>query len=197
MTENKKGFAKDYTPKSRKRRSAICKKCGGSDFYKNGQCKPCKIAYTVAYYRTNIEMVKKRTATWYYETIEARKNKNIEWRSANPEKVKAYNASWQRQNPKIFRIYNQNRRGLKLSNGGKLSKGLSDKLYKIQDGKCACCGKLLGSNFHLDHIMPISLGGVNEDYNIQLLTQRCNIQKGGKHPLKYMQEKIFLNKHKE
>ena len=90
------------------------------------------------------------------------------------------------------RINCQNRRARKIAVGGKLSKGLTEKLYKLQRGKCACCGKLLGDNYHLDHRMPIALGGANEDWNIQLLRSTCNHEKHAKHPIDFMQERGYL-----
>jgi 5-methylcytosine-specific restriction endonuclease McrA len=90
------------------------------------------------------------------------------------------------------RIYRQNRRTRKLGNGGKLSKGLADKLFKLQKGRCACCRELLGLDYHLDHKMPLALDGKNIDDNIQLLCPFCNLSKGSKHPIDFMQSKGFL-----
>ena len=66
------------------------------------------------------------------------------------------------------------------------------KLSTIQKGKCACCALPLGKDFHLDHKMPLALGGANEDSNIQLLRRECNIKKAAKHPINFMQERGFL-----
>jgi 5-methylcytosine-specific restriction endonuclease McrA len=52
----------------------------------------------------------------------------------------------------------------------------------LQKSKCACCGKSLKHSYHLDHIMPIALGGTNTDDNVQLLTPSCNLRKSAKHP---------------
>jgi len=90
------------------------------------------------------------------------------------------------------KIVQQNRRARKKYNGGRLSKGLSNKLYKLQRGKCACCGKSLGDDYHLDHRMPLALGGVNEDLNMQLLRSKCNREKHAKHPIDFMQSRGFL-----
>jgi hypothetical protein len=49
---------------------------------------------------------------------------------------------------------------------------------RTKKGKCACCSLPLGNNFHLDHILPITLGGPNIDSNIQLLRQRLDIKPG-------------------
>jgi 5-methylcytosine-specific restriction endonuclease McrA len=122
---------------------------------------------------------------------EAQIAKGIAYRAANPEKVKAYKAAWDRANPEDCRIYVHNRR-VKESASGKLSKGLAEKLLKLQRGKCACCGKDLSAGYHLDHNMPIALGGTNTDDNIQLLCPTCNLQKHAKHPVEFMQSRGFL-----
>lgn len=114
------------------------------------------------------------------------------YRANNLEKCRANYVKWISSHPEMIRIYRQNRRAKKLSNGGKLSKGLAEKLFTLQRGKCACCGLPLGDNYHLDHRMPLALGGANEDSNMQLLRQRCNNQKGAKHPIDFMQSRGFL-----
>lgn len=86
----------------------------------------------------------------------------------------------------------QNKRAKIRENGGRLSPGLAKTLFSLQKGKCACCGLPLGNDFHLDHIIPSALGGANEDWNIQLLRRKCNMSKGAKHPLVFMQGKGFL-----
>jgi 5-methylcytosine-specific restriction endonuclease McrA len=88
-----------------------------------------------------------------------------------------------------MRIYRANRRARELEAGGTLSKGLRTKLFDLQRGKCACCGKPLGNDFHLDHIVPLKLGGSNTDDNIQLLRAACNMQKGAKDPIEFMQSR--------
>jgi 5-methylcytosine-specific restriction endonuclease McrA len=65
---------------------------------------------------------------------------------------------------------------------GRLSKGIVEELLIRQRGLCACCKRDLGSDYHIDHIMPIALGGTNTDDNVQLLLAECNMRKGAKHP---------------
>lgn len=117
---------------------------------------------------------------------------NKKWRDANKNKVKLMSAQWAAEHPEARRISGQNRRAKKRANGGVLSKGLATKLFALQKGKCPCCGKPLGGNYHLDHKMPIALGGKNEDWNMQLLRQRCNQQKHVKDPINFMQSRGFL-----
>ena len=37
--------------------------------------------------------------------------------------------------------------------------------------------------------MPLALGGKHEDENLQLLCATCNLSKGAKHPIAFMQSK--------
>lgn len=152
-----------------------------------------KVKASGAKYRAaNPEKVKSRIDKYRAENSEKVKATYAVYREVNPDKVKAASAKWKAANPEAILIHNQNRRAMKLSNGGTLSKGLSEKLFKLQRGKCPCCGEPLGDDYHLDHIMPLVLGGVNEDWNIQLLRATCNHQKHAKHPVDFMQSRGFL-----
>lgn len=88
--------------------------------------------------------------------------------------------------------WSHNRRARNLGVAGEISHQSIDRLYDLQRGKCPCCGLPLGDNYHLDHIMPLALGGTNTDDNIQLLRQECNNQKRAKHPIDFMQRRGFL-----
>lgn len=124
---------------------------------------------------------------------EDREDRGEEVISMKPcRKCGASQAKWHKANPEAGRIYEQNRRARKKTNGGTLSSNLAEILFKRQKGECVCCQKPLGKNYHLDHIMPLALGGKNEDLNIQLLRASCNRSKGAKHPIEYMQSKGFL-----
>lgn len=85
-------------------------------------------------------------------------------------------------------LNNQSKRRIRTSDGGRLSKNIVESLLSSQRGKCACCGLPLGRDFHIDHIMPLALGGKNIDSNVQLLRSTCNLRKHAKHPVDYMQE---------
>lgn len=165
------------------------------------------VASNATYRAANPEKIKASSVAYRAANPEKARAQSAAWRAANPEKMKALVAAWvianfdrkmasnaahRALNPELYRIYCQNREARKRENGGVLSRGLSAKLFKLQKGKCACCGLPLGSNYHLDHIMPISLGGPNTDSNIQLLRQQCNNQKRAKHPVDFMQSRGFL-----
>lgn len=182
-----------------------CKKCGA--LFSGVRCGSCKKLYADAYNKANAEKIKsyvsewyllnkevvnKRSAKYYSENKSKIDEKTSAWQKSNPLKCREYSSKWRSENPLSTRITNQNRRGRIVAAGGILSKGLANKLFKLQKGKCACCKDDLGDNYHLDHIVPLSKGGSNKDENMQLLTQRCNLQKGNKDPIEFMQLRGFL-----
>lgn len=148
--------------------------------------------YHAKRYSDNPEKKKMSSSKWRSENKEEANRRSAEYRLANPEKTSALVTRWHRSHPNEMRIYRQNRRARVRQNGGKLSQEIASKLLKLQGGKCACCGLPLGSDYHLDHIMPLALGGSNTDDNIQLLRSTCNLQKHTKHPVDFMQQRGFL-----
>lgn len=143
-------------------------------------------------YHANKDLAKARNAAWLARNKDRRSKSVAAWKAANKDKVRIAYARWHAENPEARRIINRNRRARKLGNGGKLSKGISAKLFKIQRGLCACCKEPLGDDYHMDHIMPLLLGGENSDCNMQLLRSECNLKKKAKHPVDYMRERGYL-----
>lgn len=146
----------------------------------------------VAYREKYPDKVRATQAAYRASNLEKRLIYAAAYRSANKEKNRARIAEWSAANPEKKRINNHNYRAIKRAAGGKLSKDLTANLLKLQRGKCACCGQILGDDIHLDHILPLALGGSNTDDNIQLLRSLCNQRKHAKHPIDFMQEKGFL-----
>lgn len=173
----------------------------------NAEWRSKNIEYSAKYRAANVDRQRMYDARRIKENPDRERERFAKYRAENPEKVRETLARYRDANREKLRergekyrlnnldkrrIYSHNRRARVRANEGKLSTGLSAKLFKLQRGKCACCGKPLGSNYHLDHIMPIALGGKNEDSNIQLLRNTCNQQKHAKHPVEFMQQRGFL-----
>jgi hypothetical protein len=163
------------------------------------------LASTAAWRAANPEKVTAQNAAWRTANPGRMRELNAAWREANPERMRALNSAyyaanrdkeivrsleWAKANPEYVRIRNQNREALKKQNGGKLSKNITKLLMAEQGCKCAgCLVDLLTTGYHLDHVMPIALGGPNIDENIQLLCPTCNSSKNAKHPLAWMAAK--------
>lgn len=77
------------------------------------------------------------------------------------------------------------RRGRMRGAEGRFTKADIRQILKMQHDKCAECRKRLNGTYHVDHIMPLSLGGSNWPRNLQCLCPPCNLSKNSKHPLEW------------
>lgn len=145
-----------------------------------------------AYYKENHQRIKSDRADWYKKNAKRLNAIRVARYTKNSSAILASNAAWRASHPETNRVNGHNYNARKRENGGKLSKGLAGKLFKLQRGKCACCGEPLGENYHLDHRIPLKRGGLNVDANMQLLRQRCNNQKKDKDPIEFMRSRGFL-----
>ena len=145
-----------------------------------------EIAKMAEYRASNPELIKQIADKYRSIKAEELREKQRVRRLEKPDETKRLNAQRYQRHPEANKMGSFRRRS--RGGNGRLSKGLSKRLYEQQKGLCACCGQSLGEKYHLDHIMPLALGGANEDANMQLLTARCNLQKNAKHPDDYMDE---------
>lgn len=157
-----------------------------------GYCRDCGRVMVARSHLKNIDKERIRKAAWAARNREKLRATSTAWNAAHREKAKESTRAWAAENRDAIRVHAQNRRARKLGNGGVLSKTLRAKLMVLQKGLCACCKQPLGASPHLDHIMPLALGGSNTDDNIQLLRAVCNASKHDRHPVDYMQSKGFL-----
>ena len=196
-----------------------CPKCGVakpvSEYQKNKSkksgfctnCKPCVAEYNRSRYLDNQEEIKARCRSRYETHGDLMRAAKKVYAAANAESIAAKKADWAKANrhrilewkrarrianPQSGRVDWQNRRARKINNGGRLSPGLAKRLFFLQRGKCPCCKQPLGANYHLDHKMPLALGGTNTDDNMQLMRAVCNQKKHAKHPIDFMQSRGFL-----
>lgn len=151
----------------------ICTNCKISkdffEFHKNSSSKKG--------YRTSCrECVKEKDRKYHIENRDKRNKLRREYRLANTQISRMCSSLYQKANPEKRKKYNKIRQ-TRLKTGT-LSKDLVEKLYELQKGVCACCNKPLKDLFEKDHIIPLALGGLNVDENIQLLTPLCNSRKG-------------------
>lgn len=121
------------------------------------------------------------------ENYDRMRTQRLAWAEANWDHIKRLNAEWTQRNLDRNRVHQHKRRARVRNAGGELSLNIVEALLVRQKGRCACCGVRLLGRYHLDHIIPLALGGANSDNNVQLLTPTCNLQKGATHPIEFMQ----------
>lgn len=98
------------------------------------------------------------------------------WAAANPEKVAA---KW------------RNRRAREQNAPGSHTAADVVAQYDRQSGKCywrdvsLCCAVGLKGGYHVDHVVPLALGGSNGPENLVLACPSCNLHKNASHPMDF------------
>jgi len=123
---------------------------------------------------------KQEDPVWYAKKANARVK---DWRDRNREKLAE-------QRRRSNRKWNPIRRSVTATRC--ISEEFIQSLLLRQKAKCAVCAGNISSAFHVDHIVPLVLGGPHSEENLQLLCKRCNLSKGGKHPVDFMRSRGFL-----
>lgn len=118
------------------------------------------------YHAENRDRILVRMRDYGKATRKIRHAKTMEWRRANPEKV---------------RISDDRKRAKRHQAPGTHTAKQIKALFSAQNGRCpAPCGADLANGYHRDHIEPLSRGGCNCIFNIQLLCADCNTRKSDK-----------------
>lgn len=100
-----------------------------------------------------------------------------EWRKLNPEKVTKYRKSWRERHPDELQLLGSIRRakmrGIKI---------VKEDIHNWYSKECGVCDNLIEGKFHIDHIVPLSRGGLHVVTNLQLAHPSCNTRKHNKLP---------------
>lgn len=132
------------------------------------------------------EKEKRRLYAHFLKNREKYRIASLNYAAKNRDKVNDRAKKWAKDNPTQVHLSHGRRRARKKNNLGKLSRGLIERLLLLQQKKCAICYSLL-KKYHLDHIVPLALGGKHEDLNMQILCPGCNLAKAARHPIRHMQ----------
>ena len=170
-----------------------CSKCKHvkefTEFYKNkrnkdgylGSCKVCKNEYARKYHKKNpnkFEVSRKQ----YYENNKERLLAIIKKdRLANPEKYREKNRKYYYKNKDTSILRSAKRRANKLSLTPSLTDTEQEKIELIYS-TCQALNEY-GAGLHawnVDHINPLSNGGLHHPDNLQILTAYENLSKGPK-----------------
>lgn len=186
--------------------SRVDAKAGSLKWYFTG--KPCKYDHVAVRYTSSgvcIECQRKNNATYlpnymatnhikikaymnaYYRADRDRFIKRaVRWKSDNPEKTRVSNAASRKRHFETVLAKTRNYRALKRT-GGKHTAADVRQIYDSQKGKCAYCRCDVGRGYHVDHIMPVKLGGRNDKSNLQITCVNCNVRKNARHPIEFAQ----------
>lgn len=127
----------------------------------NKECVACHNGRSAAWYAANPDKARAKDAAWRAANPEQHYAYSAAWYAANPEKVRARVAAWRAANPAKHCAYAANRRAMKLKQ------------------RCTCCTNEQIEDFyvttalysgHVDHIIPLALGGHHCAKNLQAMT---------------------------
>lgn len=149
-------------------------------------------------YWKNVEKSRERVKAYREKNLEREKKARAarkywrEWRAGNLEHAREYARRYYAEKPNKAIAIHKRRARKKQSEGTHTPADLRA-LLAAQSHRCAYCrADLRKVKKHLDHVLPLALGGTNDKGNLQWLCESCNLSKGAKHPVTFAQELGFL-----
>lgn len=105
--------------------------------------------------------------------------KQREWRTKNQDKIKAGQKEWYEKNKQYRHSFTNNTRAKSLGVPGYVRFEDWKFVINLADSKCLACEEYT-EYFVMDHVVPMTSGGLNLIENVQPLCARCNLKKGSK-----------------
>jgi len=106
--------------------------------------------------------------------------KNADWFA---ERTKTYHADYYKNNREMYFLYDQKRKALKAAATINLQ-GMKDFVKAVKAKPSAICyycqKRVPTSEIHLDHIIPLSKGGMHAVENLCVACKHCNLTKWAK-----------------
>lgn len=156
-------------------------------------CRPCRKKWQVEYNRewraANPNYHSDYNRRWREENPDAYLEYSAKYRVENREAVRASYAAWEARNPRHAQEWAERnreraresvrRRRARLRNVPTFEVTEKDilRLMSRHGGRCAYCSEVLGDSYHIDHVMPVSLGGSNGIGNLVPACASCNVSK--------------------
>lgn len=152
--------------------------------------RPKNVEYNRAWRKKNPTYHAEYNKRWRSENEAEYRKYYREYRENNLEKVRAAYARWEavnpnhtiewtRRNPERAReIVRRRRARLRAVPTFDVTSRDISRMVERQRGRCAYCPSALDGGYHIDHVMPVSLGGANGIGNIVPACAACNTSKG-------------------
>lgn len=110
------------------------------------------------------------------ESPEKVKEEYARWRAANLEKDRQRHQAWKKENRAHCTNLESRRRALLL--GQFIEDVDRDVVFSMHGGMCGICKQFIDGPFHVDHVIPLSKGGMHGYVNVQPAHPDCNWKKG-------------------
>jgi len=139
-------------------------------------------AYFAAYRAAHREEKSSYMAAYYASHRDERAVAMRAYSAGHAEDIAAYKKVWRAGHSEEIAACNRNREARKLGNGGTHTAADIRAQYARQKGTCFWCHEKVRDTYHVDHVMPVILGGSNGPENLVIACPTCNLSKGAKHP---------------
>lgn len=146
-------------------------------------CKACFSAKAREKYRENPSPCIERTKQWNRDNAERTAARMRSYREERPEHFRKYVRDYRANNPEKRQAYDAKKRASRLAaikaGGSSLTAGEWREIKNLYDHCCAYCfGAYDGLT--IDHVVPLSRGGLHHRGNILPACRSCNASKGAK-----------------
>jgi hypothetical protein len=105
---------------------------------------------------------------------EKKRAQNLKWRSANRDKDRECTRKWRKANPERVAAKNARQRARKVA---LMAPTCDHAAVSEQYRVAALAGALMGERFNVDHLTPLSRGGLHHHENLQVLPAVLNASK--------------------
>jgi 5-methylcytosine-specific restriction endonuclease McrA len=130
-------------------------------------------------YLANRDEIRAQVAAYIAANPEAHAARCKKWQQDNREKVNARQERYRRENPETHRLKQSGYRARRKSVFVEQVHPLI--VLERDDNVCGICFEDVDPmNFHVDHIIPLALGGEHSYANVQVTHPFCNHSKGAR-----------------
>lgn len=121
-----------------------------------------------------------QSLAYRWNNIDRLREYDREYSKKNRERKRADQARYRQADPDRYRAYVINYQSLKKNGGEKITADDIRRLYQSQDGRCFWCSVVVNNTFHVDHVIPLSRGGLHCLGNLVVTCPSCNESKNAK-----------------
>jgi hypothetical protein len=136
----------------------------------------------------NIDFFREKDRLQWKKNPEKHRKNALEWNKNNPARAKQNLDKWKKENQDRYKLLSRKgsakRRATQKNNTPDLTSDQNLIIETIYLQRIRL-EKRFGLQFHVDHIIPISKGGLHIPSNLQVLPAKLNLQKNSRNSLRW------------
>lgn len=118
---------------------------------------------------------------WQKEHADKARSKSARYRINHPEEESLRHATYRQEHPVSPEVNRMRRSRYRAQLRSQFVEDVDPQtVYEIYGGMCGICLKFIEGDFHVDHVIPISKGGLHCYANVQAAHPICNLRKGNR-----------------